>query len=68
MNSNNKTCVYVDTDTSGLKFMRVVSPEHVTVTITEEGDIAVNVNDSCVFSLSKPENITIENALPTVRR
>jgi len=68
MNSNNKTCVHMDTDTSGLKFMRVISPEHVSVTISEEGDIAVNVNDSCVFSLSKPKNIIVNNALPPVRR
>ena len=68
MNSKNKTCVHVDTDTIGLKFMRVVSPEHVSVTITEDGDIAINVNDSCVFTLSKPSNISVQNALAPVRR
>ena len=68
MNAKNKLCVHVDTDTSGLHFMRVVSPEHASVTITEEGDITVNVNDSCVFSLSKPTNIRVDNALPPVRR
>lgn len=68
MNSNNKTCVVVDTDRKGLKFMRVISPHDVSVVITEEGDISVNVNDSCVFSLSKPSNIVVENGLAPVRR
>lgn len=44
MNSDNKTCVVVDTDEHNrLKFMRV-------------------------FSLSKPSHITVNNALPPVRR
>lgn len=68
MNANNKFCVFVDTDTSGLKFMRVVSPERVSVYITEEGDIAVNVNESCVFTLSKPKNIIVYNQLPPTIR
>lgn len=68
MSSKNKNCVFSNTDADGNKFMRVVSPSQVNVMITEEGDIYVNVNDSCVFSLSKPSNIVVENALAPVRR
>ena len=68
MNSNNKTCVLVDTDTHGLHFMRVNSPVEVRVTITNYGDIFINVNDSCVFTLSNPGQITVNNALSPVRR
>lgn len=61
--SQNHHCVTVDTDPTGLKFMTVRKPEHVTVTITATGDVMVNVNESCVFLLLNPVNITVENTM-----
>lgn len=59
--SNNNICVAVDTDTSGLKFMVVYKPKHVSVTITKDNNLQVCVNDSCVFNLCCAETLIVNN-------
>lgn len=46
--------------------MHVYEPLDVSITITADGQVAVNVNDSCVFTIRNPANIRVANQLREV--
>jgi hypothetical protein len=62
----NAHCVHVETDCRGGNFMHVYEPLDVSITITADGQVAVNVNDSCVFTIRNPANIRVANQLREV--
>lgn len=59
--TDNTQCVRAERDPEGRWFMDVTCPKYVCLSISDNGTIWVNVNDSCVFRLCKPELMTVEN-------